>query len=345
MASITKTARGYRAQIYVQGVRESASRRTKREAEAWAAQRETEIRDASATPAGDRTTLADVLSRYAREVSPSKRGRRWEVLRLDLFGRDPVLPVAQPISALTPEQIAAWRDHRSKSVQAGTVIREMGLLSSVLEHARREWRLIPANPCRDVRKPREPDHREVVIGWRQIRVMVRAMGHRSGGRVTEVRQAVALCFLVALRTGMRAGELCGLTWDRVRDDYVILPITKTVPRNVPIEPRTRHLIERLRGWDERYVFGLKAASLDALFRRYRARTGLSGFTFHDSRHTAATRLAQRLDVLDLCKVMGWRNTAQALVYYNPTASEIATRIAHAKPGQSRRSGSSQTRSA
>lgn len=343
MASITKTAHGWRAQIYVQGVRDSASFRTRREADAWASQRETQIRDNAATPAGDRTPLADVLSRYGREVSPTKRGNRWEVLRLDLFARDPVLPVSQAISALTPEQVAAWRDHRSKTVQAGTVIREMGLLSSVIEHARREWRLIPSNPCRDVRKPREPDHREVIIHWRQIRAMIRAMGHTTHGRVTEVRQAVAVCFLVALRTGMRAGELCGLTWDRVRDDYVILPITKTVPRNVPIEPRTRYLIERMRGWDERLVFGLKAPSLDALFRRYRARTGLSGFTFHDARHTAATRLAQRVDVLDLCKVMGWRNTSQALVYYNPTASDIATRIARSKPGLARQSESSQSR--
>lgn len=335
MASVTKTARGWRAQVYVQGARLSASFRTRREADAWAAQRETDLRENAGAPTAPRTPLADVLMRYAREVSPSKRGRRWEALRLDHFVRDAVLPVAQPVAALTPEQIATWRDHRARSVRAGTVIREMGLLSAVLEHARREWRMIPTNPCKDVRKPREPDHREVVIGWRQIRAMLRAMGHKSHGRVTEVRQAVALCFLVALRTGMRAGELCGLTWDRVRDDYVILPITKTTPRNVPVEPRTRYLMERLRGWDELLVFGVKAPSLDALFRRYRARCGLSGFTFHDARHTAATRLAQRLDVLDLCKVMGWKNTGQALVYYNPTASEIASRIARAKPGRLR----------
>ncbi len=37
MASITKTAKGYRAQVYVRGVRDSKSFRTKREAEAWAA--------------------------------------------------------------------------------------------------------------------------------------------------------------------------------------------------------------------------------------------------------------------------------------------------------------------
>jgi len=83
------------------------------------------------------------------------------------------------------------------------------------------------------------------------------------------------------------------------------------------------LIERMRGWDETLVFGLKSASLDALFRRYRERAGLSGFTWHDARHTAATRLAGRVDVLTLCKIFGWSSTKMALTYYNPSASDIA----------------------
>ena len=68
-------------------------------------------------------------------------------------------------------------------------------------------------------------------------------------------------------------------------------------------------------------------SLDALFRRARHRAGLDGFTFHDLRHTAATRLAPRLSVLDLCRMFGWAKADQALTYYNPSAGEIAKRLA------------------
>ncbi len=70
------------------------------------------------------------------------------------------------------------------------------------------------------------------------------------------------------------------------------------------------------------VLGLSSQTLDALFRRYRQRAGLSGFTFHDARHTAATMLARRLDVLTLCKMFGWKSTSQALTYYNPTPAQI-----------------------
>ena len=125
---------------------------------------------------------------------------------------------------------------------------------------------------------------------------------------------------------MRAGELTGLTWLNVKKDYVILPITKTKPREVPLTKKAIRLIQKMKGFDPDLVFGLKSPTLDALFRRARIRAGLEGFTFHDARHTAATWLAPRMDVLDLCKMFGWTNPAQAMTYYNPTASQIAARI-------------------
>lgn len=330
MASVTKTLKGYRAHVYVKGERDSESFRTKREAEAWAARRETEMRDGQAKAPGERVTFGEALQTYARDVSPTKRGRKWEQLRLEMFARDPQLPTSKPIGELDAIHIAAWRDARSKVVSAGTIIRELGLLSAVMEYARRELRLIPANPVRDVRKPRAPDHREVTISWRQIRAMCRAMGYRSNGRIVEVRQAVAVCFLVALRTGMRAGELTGLTWDRVYAGYCRTPHktgrTAESLRDVPLSRRAQCLIERMRGFDEMLVFGVSAPTLDAIFRKYRARAGLSGFTWHDARHTAATLISKRVDVLTLCKIFGWKSTTQALTYFNPRASDIAARM-------------------
>lgn len=91
-------------------------------------------------------------------------------------------------------------------------------------------------------------------------------------------------------------------------------------------PAGERLLMALRGYDPEYVIGLKSTSLDANFRKYRQRAGLEGFTFHDSRHTAATWMAQRIHALDLCKVMGWKNASQALTYYNPKADDIARRL-------------------
>lgn len=55
---------------------------------------------------------------------------------------------------------------------------------------------------------------------------------------------------------------------------------------------------------------------------------MSGFTFHDARHTAATQIgsAGRIGVLDMCKMFGWKDPKMAMTYYNPTAEEIARRL-------------------
>lgn len=323
MASIQKTAKGYRAQVYVRGIRDSQTFRTRREATAWAEARTLALRaDAVKTPQ-ERHTLADAMRRYAEEVSPSKRGGRWELVRIAALLRDANLPTGELLGELSPEPFGIWRDARLRQVQAGSVLREIALLSAIIETARLEWKWIDRNPLRDIRKPRMPDHREVVISPAQVRGILRATHYSPRLPARTVAQAVAVCFLVALRTGMRAGELAGLTWNRVAEDHAILPITKTIPRTVPLTRKATRLLEKMRGYDPETVFGLTPQTLDANFRKYRNRAGLAGFTFHDARHTAATMLARKLDVLDLCRMFGWTTTKHALVYYNPTASSIA----------------------
>ena len=56
---------------------------------------------------------------------------------------------------------------------------------------------------------------------------------------------------------------------------------------------------------------------------------MSGFTFHDTRHTAATWVGRqvgrpnRLSFPQFCKAFGWRDPKMALRYVNPTAAELA----------------------
>ena len=334
MASIQKVGTSWKVQIAIRGLRENKSFKTKREAESWASRRETEIRDAKSLHPGERHTLLDALRKYAEEVSPTKRGERWETIRLLAFEKHE-LPLKKMIATIEPADLAIWRDSRLAVISRGSVLREISLLSAVLESARREWRWIDQNPIRDMRKPKEPDHRKIIINWTQIKAMLRQLGYRKGV-VRTVSQSVACALLIALRTGMRAGEIAGLTWDRVCDGYCVLELTKNgKSRDVPLTPKARAVIEQMRGFDPVLVLGLKVQTLDTLFRRARIRAGMSGFTFHDSRHTAATWIAGRMKsngiaaqqaVFDLCKMFGWTKLDQALVYYNASAADIAKRI-------------------
>lgn len=331
MATPRKTAQGtWRIQIEVKGTRESNTLPTKREAEAWRDQRSAELRALATGKAGTIKTLDDALEKYVLEVAPDKRGWKHETVRIKAFrsSRDhDSLPRKRRLSDLTATDLNAWRDARLKVTARGSVLRDMTLLSAVLEKCK-EWGWLSSNPMREVKRPAEPDHRERVIAQAEIDAMLAQLG-LGDGPIRTVSQAVAVCFLVALETGMRAGELCGLTWERVFPKYVQLTeMTKAgKPRQVPLTPQARVLLERLRGWDDALVFGLGSQSLDALFRKARDRAKLEGFRFHDSRHTAATHLAQRLHVLDLCRMFGWNNPRMALRYYNSTADDVADRLA------------------
>lgn len=286
-----------------------------------------EIRADSSGSAGSIHTLRDAVDRYIKTIVHHKRGGVFEMRRLDLFLRMPAFPASKQMSNVTSADIAHWRDVRLKSVSPSSVRREMVLLSQVFEVARIDWGWIKANPTRDVRKPPESKHRDRVITGLEVRKMLRVMGWRD--KPTTATQALAHCFIAALQTGMRAGELCALRWDDVHNDYCVLHTSKTgAGRAVPLTPAAKKNIDRMRGFaDDGTVFGLRSDIRDALFRKYRAKAGLNGFTFHDARHTAATRMAQVLHVLDLCKVFGWSNTSRALTYYNPKAGDLAARLA------------------
>jgi integrase len=82
----------------------------------------------------------------------------------------------------------------------------------------------------------------------------------------------------------------------------------------------------LKGRDRHAVFTVDAASRDALFRKARERARIEGLTFHDSRATALTRLARKLDVLSLAKMVGHRDPRSLMVYYRETAADIAKRL-------------------
>jgi integrase len=49
---------------------------------------------------------------------------------------------------------------------------------------------------------------------------------------------------------------------------------------------------------------MTAGSLDALFRKAKKRAMIDDGTFHDTRHLAITRLAKKLNVLDLARMVG-----------------------------------------
>lgn len=306
-------------------IRTSKTFARKLEATAWAADTETRILAGTwGQPVME--TLGDVFARYAREVSPTKRGAQWEQVRLTSFGR---LAIADlPIASLTPDILGRWRDSRLAAVSAGTVLREITLMTSVLEHARREWRLITVNPMRDVRKPKAPRARDRLISPDEILRVTLALGY-DGPPVETYSQQVAVMFLAAIETAMRAGEMAELRWADVDVTRRVARLRDTKngdAREVPLSHSAVELLEQLRGVDPVRVFTVPPASRDALFRKAVKRAGIEDLHFHDSRAEACVRLSKKLDVLELARVIGHRDPRSLMIYFRETAEDIAKKL-------------------
>lgn len=331
MASYRKRSGGWRAEVVKLGVRDSQTFDTKAAAVAWAIAREAEIMAQCGTSrASVSMTVSEALARYKRDVSPTKEGQRWEELRLDRFDRE-LEWVGELMGNITSEQVAQWRDERLKKVKSSTVRREMTLLSSVFEIARREWKTCLVNPVRDAKRPSNGPPRERRVATGEISALINRLGYVEGQPPVTLLQELAYAFLLAIETAMRQGEILGMTakWVNLRERFVHLPKTKNgSTRNVPLSKRAGELLAPMlegKGATDR-LFKIESASADTMFRKVRDELKIDGLTFHDTRHEAITRLARKVEVLDLARITGHKDLKSLMIYYNATASEVAERL-------------------
>lgn len=319
MASFRRRGTAWRAELYKDGIRESATFPTKQQAAAWAVQREAELVGAKLP---DQSVL-DALRRYAREVAPKHKGEKWEITRLKTLEHDKLAAVRLP--ALKPIHISEWRERRLESVSGASVRREMTLLQSVFKACRKDWGWLAIDPLKDVDKPTAPPPRRRRISQDEIDRLTLALGY-NGGPPESVSDRVALAFLLAIETAMRAGEILGMKWEDVAEKSVTLPATKNGDvRRVPLSPAARDILALMpRGGES--VFGLETGTRDVLFRRARAAAEIANLHFHDSRAEAIWRLSKKLDVMELARVIGHRDLKSLLFYYHADADDLADRL-------------------
>jgi integrase len=332
MATILKTAHGWQAQVArrIDGktVRKAKTFKTKRDAQLWA--REFEVGIAAGTASND--TLRQVFDRYALERSKGKKGERWEVIRLNRFAADLVngKPLGEyVIGNVTTADLVAWRDMRLGRVQPASVSREMNLLKHVFVTATKEWGLLKVNPMEDVRRPARARRRKRRVFQDEIDKLTEVLGLAVHPWVSE-KQITGAMFLFAIETAMRSGEIRAIQNRHVCGHVVHIPETKNDhSRDVPLTTRALEILEAVRNGNTdsaAHPFQIDAESRDSVFRLAVKKAKIENLHFHDTRHEAITRLAKRLEILDLARVTGHKNLNELLTYYEASGDELAERL-------------------
>ena len=205
-----------------------------------------------------------------------------------------------------------------------TVNREMVLISGAFTVARKEWGWVSVNPVSDVRKPTKPPPRDRRVSASELDELIALAGTDLNNQTARAIHA----FRFAIETGMRAGEIVGLEWSDVNLVKGVAQLHQTKngsSRRVPMSPKAIELLKELPSRDGQCI-QISSQNLDTLFRKIRDNAKIVDLKFHDSRHEAITRLAKKLDVLSLARVVGHKDIRMLQIYYNETAEELAERL-------------------
>lgn len=269
--------------------------------------------------------FGDMLERYSQTVTPGKRGADDEQIRIRMLRRYPIARYS--MAHLTPAVIAAFRDERLRTVSAGTVIRDLAVISSVINHARREWQIQIQNACDMVRKPAPPQGRNRLLSHDELKALLDAL-KPQGRRSPWLRPLVEL----ALETAMRRGELLALRWSEIdlQARTACLQLTKNGrSRLVPLSLQALAILAELPRHESGQLFPLTYMATAAAFKKACMRAGIENFHFHDLRHMAATRMAQKLpNVIELSAVTGHQSVQMLKRYYHPDATALARKLDH-----------------
>lgn len=332
MATIQKRERKrgttYTATIRIAGYA-PLTRTFDRKAEAvfWIAETESEMRSgrwAGPEQAG-KIKLYEAFKRYREEVTTKKKltTQQREIGAINHVAF--AIGTEMPITHVTREIVAKYRDKRLKQATAYTVRLEMALLSHLYKIMKNEWGVVCENPVEGVARPAPPRGRTRFLTKDEAERLLDACGKR---RNKMLRPYV----ITMLHTGMRPSECAGLKWGQIDLQKRILTLRDTKTGDDRVVPMTTALVAELsklqdgQGPDEYVFVSDKQASsyrdhtvISQAFRMSwetaRKEAGVPDVRLHDLRHTAASWLIMAgVDLRTIADILGHSGLHMAMKY-------------------------------
>ena len=135
---------------------------------------------------------------------------------------------------------------------------------------------------------------------------------------------------LALETAMRRSELLGLRWEHVDIEKrtIFLQLTKNgTSRTVPLSTHAIQILTEIPRMIDGRVFPITHEVVSQAFNRARKQAVVEDIRFHDLRHMAITRLAEKLpNLIELSAVSGHKSLAMLKRYYHPNPEMLALKI-------------------
>jgi integrase len=221
-----------------------------------------------------------------------------------------------PLDEITGAVIARWKNEKlsttcprtGRSYSAASINRPLAALRHLLQLAHeQQWAPLVSVP--KIRLEPEPEGR---IRWLEPDEEARLLAACAKSRNPELLTVVT----IALETGLRRGELLGLTWDRIdlSRGVIRLEVTKSGKRReVPMRQAVYDVLAALPEPREGRVF--RTRSIRTAFENAVEEARVDSLHFHDLRHHFASWFVMRGGTLPaLQKLLGHADLKMTLRY-------------------------------
>jgi integrase len=279
MASVKQYNGSWRATVKRKGFKTLVSHHpTKREAEEWAREQETNLRRKvkGMSPSVDilaKYTIRNIVERYRDEKSQFKGGARGEVATLNAFLRRPNIADRSLASFMKPDAYK-YRDERFRDKPNGhpisyrTIVREIAILRHIWETAKEEWGFpIDTNPWDKIKAP--PGQKKMFRRKRRLRegeLFCILHACQSSGELNGI--LVPFAIRLTIETGMRLQEVMNLKWKDVDIKNRRIEITKS-KTDLHSEVEGRTIVMTL--WARHYLECLQVEAREHDIRLYMRR--------------------------------------------------------------------------
>lgn len=200
----------------------------------------------------------------------------------------------------------------------------LAILHAILNRASRTWEWID----------RVPTFETLPTPKRRIRNLTKEQAQRLIAELPDHQRKVVL---FALSTGLRQGNVLGLTWDRVdivrRIAWIDAESFKTDrDHGIPLNDTAVRILRECIGQHQVHVFTYKGKPIkQANTKAWRAaleRAGIESFRWHDLRHVAATWMVEGgAPLFAVQEFFGWKSEAMVRRYAHLAPQHLAVHAA------------------
>ncbi|HWR59358.1 MAG TPA: site-specific integrase [Thermodesulfovibrionales bacterium] len=209
--------------------------------------------------------------------------------------------------------VGGYEQHRRGHVTASTIVKELSLLRRMFNVARKQWKWKVSNPVSDIEMPKARNERVRYLSPEEYKALFEALDKAP-------EKWLKPCVTIAIDTGLRLSNVCGLMWSDVNlfsrmisisaeqmknSDYIGIPLTDRVFDTLKELQKVKCLSGHVLHDDGAPLYYVK---IQRAFRRALKSAGIENFRFHDLRHCFCSYLRQNgVDLHTIAILAGHRD--------------------------------------